>query len=386
MDNLTHDVKTIILSGGGTGGHITPILAVAHALKQQNAALRIVYIGERGGKFAELLDGNKDIDEVQTIFAGKFRRYYGESWVRRLFAVRTNLLNIRDLFYFGIGFLQSIWLVKRIDPDVVFLKGGFVGVPVGLSSALWHKPYVTHDSEALPGLANRIVSRWANYHATGMPAEFYSYPKDKTVHVGVLVGEAYIPVTPQLQAQYRQQLDIPVDGEVLLITGGSLGASAINEAIRHIIPHILEQDPKLYVVHQVGKGKQGIYTGFSHDRLRPLEFLQPMYAYTGASDVVVSRAGANTIAELGVQGKAVIVVPNPKLTGGHQTKNADNLAQKLAIEVVPEAELTGSALETAITTLFTDVKKRDELGKTLQSITITDAAQKLAKLLLEVAG
>ena len=376
-----------MLSGGGTGGHITPILAVAHELKQQDPSVRIVYIGERNGKFAELLHDNRDIEEVRTIFAGKFRRFHGESWLKRLFDVRTNLLNIRDLFLFAAGFIQSIWLIKRLKPDIVFLKGGFVGVPVGLSSALWHTPFVTHDSDALPGLANRIVARWARYHATGMPAEFYPYPKDSVVHVGVLVANAYQHVTPQLQVEYRQQIGIPLEAEVLLVTGGSLGAAAINQAVRLIAPSLLEHDPKLHIVHQVGKGKQGAYAGFTHERLHVLEFLQPMYAYTGASDVVVARAGANTIAELGVQGRAVILVPNPHLTGGHQTKNADHLAAKNAVKVVTEVELEpdGHALQAAITDLLTDSTERLTLGQTLQSITIPDAAQKLATLLLEIA-
>jgi UDP-N-acetylglucosamine--N-acetylmuramyl-(pentapeptide) pyrophosphoryl-undecaprenol N-acetylglucosamine transferase len=112
-----------------------------------------------------------------------------------------------------------------------------------------------------------------------------------------------------------------------------------------------------------------------------------MYAYTGASDVVVSRAGANTIAELGVQGRAVILVPNPLLTGGHQTKNADHLSEKGAVVVVSETELgkNVAALQAAITDLLTDVQKRKDLGATLQSITIPDAASKLAALLLETA-
>lgn len=381
-------VKTILLSGGGTGGHITPILAVAHELKQQDPLARIVYIGEHGGKFSQLLEGNTDIDEIKTIFAGKLRRYHGESWLKRLFDLKTNLLNLRDLFLFGIGFLQAVWMVGRMRPNMTFLKGGFVGVPVGLSAALWHKPFITHDSDALPGLANRIVSRWAKYHATGMPAEFYNYPPAATVHVGVLVGNSYVPVNDKLQKEYRQQLELPAEAEVLLVTGGSLGASVINQTISIIAPHMLEHDPNLYIVHQVGKGKQGVYGSFSHERLRVLEFMQPMYMYTGASDVVVSRAGANTIAELGVQGRAVILVPNPILTGGHQTKNADHLASKRAVTVVPEAELgtNGASLEAAITELLTDSQKRQMLGQALQAITIPDAASKLAKLLLETSS
>jgi UDP-N-acetylglucosamine--N-acetylmuramyl-(pentapeptide) pyrophosphoryl-undecaprenol N-acetylglucosamine transferase len=181
----------IVLTGGGTGGHITPILALAHELKRLNPDAYITYIGEQGGKFAELTAGNPDIDEIRAVYAGKFRRYHGESWLQRLFDFKTNLFNLRDLFYFAIGTLQALIVIKRLKPDVVFLKGGFVGVPIGLATAFWRVPFVTHDSDALPGLANRLVARWARYHATGMPAEYYPYPRKSVRHVGVLVSDRH---------------------------------------------------------------------------------------------------------------------------------------------------------------------------------------------------
>src|SRR5690606_13564925 len=162
------------------GGHISPLLAVAHELKKIEPDARLDYVGERGGKFKRLVLEDTSIDEARFILAGKFRRYHGESWLRRLLDVRTNLLNIRDALYTLIGFCQSVWLLLRRRPDVVFIKGGYVGVPIGLAAALLKVPFITHDSDAVPGLANRVVGRWARLHATGMPEKFYDYPPDGT--------------------------------------------------------------------------------------------------------------------------------------------------------------------------------------------------------------
>ncbi|MBA3758155.1 UDP-N-acetylglucosamine--N-acetylmuramyl-(pentapeptide) pyrophosphoryl-undecaprenol N-acetylglucosamine transferase [Candidatus Saccharibacteria bacterium] len=376
--------KRIILTGGGTGGHITPLLAVAAELKKQDPNCHIIYIGERNGKYAAMTSGNAHIDETRSIFAGKFRRYHGESWLRRLFAIKTNVLNLRDSIFFMIGTLQSVILLKRLKPDIILLKGGFVGVPIGLSAAFWHKPFITHDSDILPGLANRLVGRWALFHATGMPPENYGYPPANIRYVGVLVEEHYQPVSHEQQLAYKTALGVPADSMVLLATGGSGGAATINTAVRSILPELLERYPKLYVIHQVGRGKGGIYDDFSHVRLQIHELLKPMYQYTGASDLVITRAGANTMAELGVQGRACVVIPNPLLTGGHQLKNAEIWHEQSAARVVAEQQLKqGSRIFIdTICELLDTPAKRQTLGGNLQKLTVTDAAHKLAKLLL----
>ena len=378
--------KRILLTGGGTGGHITPLIAVAHELKKADPTCYVLYVGERNGKFADLLSGNKDIDEVHTIFAGKFRRYHGESLLKRLLDIKTNFLNLRDALYIFVGTIQSLFLIRKLRPDVSLLKGGFVGVPVGLASAFWHKPFVTHDSDALPGLANRVVAKWATYHATGMPPEFYSYPPDKMRYVGVLTGADFRPVTPGIMATYRQNLSLPRQSRVLAITGGSHGAVRLNESIQKLVPTLLKEYSDLYIVHQVGKGNSALYGDFKDERLKVLEFLQPMYQYLGSADVVVTRAGANTLAELGIQGKACVVVPNPLLTGGHQLKNAENLVRHDAVVAVNEADFKHDpeVLNRAIRGLLQDETRRKELGDKLQSVSVPDAAHKLAMVLLEL--
>src|SRR5438046_1939033 len=133
---------TIILTGGGSGGHITPILAVAVELKRQRPNAHIVYVGQRGDLLGDIPQKHPAIDEVRTIWAGKFRRYHGEGW-KQLLDVATLLRNLRDFFYVIIGFWQSRHLLKELQPAVIFIKGGFVGVPVGLAAATKHIPYIT---------------------------------------------------------------------------------------------------------------------------------------------------------------------------------------------------------------------------------------------------
>lgn len=343
---------------------------------------------ERGSKFVDLTRNSQLFNSRHYIFAGKLRRYHGQSWFRRSLDVRTNLFNLRDAFLLLVGVWQAIWLLKRLRPDVIFIKGGFVGVPVGLAAALWRIPFVTHDSDALPGLANRLVGRWACLHATGMPPQFYTYPTAKIRYVGVLVGETYRPVTEQLQAQYRQQLNLPTTALVVTITGGSLGAQRLNRVVCQIAPALLEQFPQLYIIHQVGRGNQRVYGLYAHPRLQVFEFLNNMQCYTGAADVVITRAGTTAVAELGVQGKAIIVVPNPLLTEGHQLKNAHYWAEQQAAVVVGEADLQasqGQVLSQALAQLLSQPGLRRQLGQHLQAITIPDATDRLVKLLLDIA-
>ncbi len=330
--------------------------------------------------------GHHNFDSEYSIFAGKFRRYHGESWFRRIIDIKTNLLNIRDFFYFLIGFFQSVLLLRKTRPEVILLKGGFVGVPVGLAAALMKIPFITHDSDAMPGLANRLVSRWAHMHATGMPVDFYRYPKEKTIHVGVLVGSDYTPVDAGLKKNYKKELGLNQECSLLFITGGSHGSVNLNKAMAHVAPKLLNENPDLFIVHQVGKGNESTYGGFKHERLTVKPFIDGMYRYSGAADVIITRAGANALAEFGIQGKACIVVPNPLLTGGHQLKNAEELQRQRAVEVADETILKRrpEALFDMVNRLLKDAEARLRLEAVLRQITIPNASRRLAELLIEV--
>lgn len=350
-----------------------------------------MYIGQKGDSLSDIPARDQNIDAIKQVSAGKFRRYHGEGF-KQLLDVKTMLLNIRDAFRVLAGMFQSWRLLRRERPDIIFIKGGFVGVPVGLAAAWLHIPFVTHDSDAIPGLANRIIGRWARKHAVALPAEVYAYDPAKTVAVGVPVKAEYQLVTPEMKADYRQELGIPASAKMLFIIGGGLGAQRINQAIVGAMPDLMAQLPDLYVVHGAGRANEEAVRTRYAELLKPTEltrvnvvgFLHDVYRYSGAADVVVTRAGATNLAEFAVQGKACVVVPSPFLTGGHQLKNAKYLEEQQATEQVSEAEIEANAnvLAERVAALLSDPARQAALGQKFTSFGHPQAAKELARLLL----
>ena len=381
---------TIVLTGGGSGGHITPLLAVAAKLKRLQAGVHIVYIGHTGDSLSDIPAKHPSIDEVFTVRAGKLRRYHGEGF-KQLLDILTMLKNIRDVFYLLIGIFQSRRLLKKLQPDVVFIKGGFVGVPVGLAAGNLGIPYVTHDSDAIPGLANRIISKKAARHAVALPAEVYTYPRDKTVSTGIPLQADFVPVTDSLQKKYRQELNITGSGKFIFVIGGGLGSERVNKAVAQAVPHLLAEFKDLRVVHATGRSKDdevsARYAQLStqeQGRVEVKTYVDDVYRYSGAADIIITRAGATNLAEFAAQGKACIIIPSPFLTGGHQLKNAKYLEDQHAAMIINEADLTDdpNRLARQVSDLLNDPTQRRELGKQLSAFAKPNATNDLAKLVL----
>src|SRR5579862_561435 len=193
---MNQPLPTIVLTGGGSGGHITPLLSLARELKKQAPDCQVLYIGHKGDNFDTLKHSGHDFDFMAFIKAGKFRRYHGNR-ARGLLDPKTLILNIRDFFRLPASIAAAYKILRKFKPDAVFSKGGFVSLPVGIAARLLKIPIITHDSDSTPGLANRIIGRWAKIHATGMPPEYYSYPKSKTVFVGIPIDQTIKRVTPK---------------------------------------------------------------------------------------------------------------------------------------------------------------------------------------------
>lgn len=385
-----------MVTGGGSGGHITPILSVARELKALAYGVEIIYIGQRGDKLGDIPAEDKNIDEAYTVPAGKFRRYHGEGFFRHLFDFRTVALNIRDFFRTIGGTWHSYRLLKRLRPEVVFIKGGFVGVPVGLAAAVLRIPYVTHDSDALPGLANRIVAPWAAKHAVALPKEVYSYPPGKTEVVGVPVSRDFRVPTADDRQKYKQQLQLDEFSKVVLVTGGGLGAKRLNNAVVTCSEELLGRYANLCLVHIAGRDhetalrreyKQKLPSK-SQKRVIVKGYITNLYQYSAVADVVVTRAGASAIAEFAAQEKPCVVVPNPVLAGGHQLKNALVLQERKTVRVVNESVLADDhlALMPPLVELLDRPERAQALAKKLHLMAKPDAAKHLAMLLLEVSG
>jgi UDP-N-acetylglucosamine--N-acetylmuramyl-(pentapeptide) pyrophosphoryl-undecaprenol N-acetylglucosamine transferase len=385
-------LKTIALTGAGSGGHITPILAVAAEIKRLQPATRLVYIGQRGDKLGDIPANHPAIDQVYTVRAGKFRRYHGEG-LKQLLDLPTGLKNVRDFFYVLIGTYQSWRLLRELRPDIIFVKGGFVGVPVGLAAASLHIPYITHDSDAVPGLANRIIARWAVKHAVALPPATYHYPASETVMTGIPLQADFVPVNASLKAKYKAKLKLPAKAKVLFIIGGGLGSQRVNEAVATAIPHLLREFPDLYVIHGTGRTNETALQATYDERLSQAEqgrlevhgYINDVYRYSGAADVIITRAGATNLAEFALQGKACVVVPSPFLAAGHQMKNAAYLAEQGAALVLDETDVTAdpNRLASAVSDLLSHPAHQAKLGTRLAKFAKPDATNELARLILD---
>lgn len=380
----------IVAAGGGSGGHVTPVLAVLRTLKKHDAALEACFVTDSGfGDQAEAIMKNGGLDvSVKRIRAGKLRRYHTVSVWRQLADLPTLGKNVRDLFVTGVGFFQSMWLLFRFKPDVVFTKGGFVCVPLGLAAKLLRIPLVIHDSDAHPGLANRILSRWATTIATGSPVEHYPYPREKTHYVGIPVDPVFTPFSQTKQRELKAALGFhDLSKPLIVVTGGGLGARTINRAVVTIAPQIVE---RATIYHITGTATFDEVMSHAPELIdyQIVPFISTgMAPVLGAADIVVSRVGATTMQELAALAKAVVMVPNPYLTGGHQLKNANVYEEANAAVTVDERELEKNpqVLRQALEKLLGNADRRKELGEALHVFARPDAAIDMAALIVDAA-
>lgn len=322
---------------------------------------------------------------------GKFRRYWGQSLLAHLLDIKTNVLNIRDFFRVIAAIGGALRILRRMDPDVVFSKGGFIAVPVGIAARLLKIPIVTHDSDVVPGLANRIIGRWAFFHTTGMPIKYYPYPKDTTAFVGIPIDEGLKPLTPLGQKQVKAKLGLPEDSHVLLVAGGGHGSRDINNVVLKIAPMLLQSNLSLHIVHITGQSHQeavkkrynNIFASTENSRVTVLGFSNNFQSYSAVADLIISRAGATALAEYAILAKACIVIPSPFLAGGHQLKNAEQL-KNLDAAVVIDNDVDPDELLGVVSELLHNDQRRWQLGEHLAKTAQTDAAAKIAEVLIRI--
>lgn len=325
---------------------------------------------------------------VHTVVSGKFRRYHTLSFWRQLINVRTIVLpNIIDAFKIGFGTVQSVYKLLRWKPDVIFAKGGFVCLPVGIAARLLRIPLVIHDSDTHPGLTSRILSRWAVSIGTGAPLENYNYPKSKSYFVGIPVATNLRPVTTSKQRELKQELGFSAEQPLVVVTGGGLGAKRINDTTVAVLDDLLDICAVFLVTgaHQYDELKE-VAKHYTKEELR----LQPhvpsnqFVNILAAADVVVSRAGATTMLELAALAKPTILIPNARLTGGHQTKNAAMYEQGRAAVVLSEEELIASPrlLVDVLGSLLNNGKERQRLTKAIHEFATPHAARDMAALVV----
>lgn len=388
--------RTALLCGGGTGGHITPTLHVAHALKRSDPEIRLIYVIERNSDFAELVEDCEDIDKVYYINAGKFRRYVGQGFISRLLDVKTNFKNFGDLFKIAAGFFQSRRILSREKPQVIFAKGGFVVVPIGFAGHLRDIPIITHDSDNVPGLANRIIGRWALKRLVANEQTAKAYGGDRTMVVGVPVDERFVPSTPESQIEARKTLGLYTESVQLLIVGGSIGAQRMNAAVRELMIRVISEITQVQITWVVGGAnlnneEQWLEKQSDEVKSKVLirSFINNIYQWVVASDVMISRGGATSVAEIVSAAKPAIIVPAAFLPDSVQVGNAEMLREAGAAVVVHELDdilQYGGDLAYEAIRLLGSPDERAKMSEACAKLSHGNVAQVVAGLILEAAG
>lgn len=322
---------------------------------------------------------------VTTIPAGKLRRYHGESIWQRLVDVRTIGLNIRDGFKIIGGFGKSIWVLWRFRPDVVFAKGGFVCLPLGLAARLLRVPIVIHDSDTRPGLTNTVLARFADRIATGSPLENYRYDRSRSTYTGVPIDAAFRPLSSDQQRAAKAAIGvIDLTAPLIVVTGGGLGARSINEAMVRAGEALVRAGVHIY--HITGKKHYDDLKDRvpDHPHYTVVSFVyNDMPLVLGAADVVVARGSATFLQELAGLAKPVIAVPASQL--GDQVKNAAVYREAEAAIVVTDHDITETdALKETIMALIKDASLREKLSRNLHRFAKPRAAVTLAEMIIDV--
>lgn len=322
---------------------------------------------------------------MQTIAAGKLRRYHGKGV---LFHLQPSIMfpNIRDLFLVAAGFVQSAWKLLRWRPDVIFMKGGYVCLPVGYAARLLRIPLVLHDSDAHPGLTNRLLAPYAAHIGTGAPLDNYPYPTARASYVGIPVADEFQPYSAEQRHHFKAELGFQSNKPLIVVTGGGLGALAINQAVMQVRAQLLAEASVLLIT-----GKQHYEAMAQQSTIHPDWQLKAfvdhdMHKVLAAADIVVARAGATTLLELAALHKPTVIIPNAMLTGGHQIKNAQVYQKALAALIITEEQLQQNpeVLAHKLIGLLRSPKILAGLGKNIGQFARPHAARDMAAIILTV--
>lgn len=351
-------MKKIILTGGGTAGHITPNIALLPTLKK--LGYEIKYIGSKTGMEAELIKAQGI--PYEGISSGKLRRYF-------------DLKNFTDPFRVIKGLFEARKIIKNYSPDIVFSKGGFVSVPVVMAAAFLKIPVIIHESDITPGLANKIASKFATKICTNFPETLQYLPKSKAVLTGSPIRSELLTGDPEAARKLNGFDNKPT----LLVIGGSLGSVIVNTAIRKSLKDILKE---FNLIHICGKGNvdESLLntTGY-----RQYEYVNDeLRDFFALTDVVVSRAGANTICELLALRKPNILIPlSGAASRGDQILNAESFENSGYSEVIDEDSLGNVSLSEEISLLY---RNRQSYIDTMSKSDATKGVENIIGLIKEL--
>ncbi len=365
---------------GGSGGHITPVLAVVSELKSKYQKVEIVFIGSKGGIEGKLIP-EKGIKAL-TISSGKFRRYHRNTLLN-VIDPTTIFKNARDFLRFIAGIFDSLKILKEEEPDIVFLKGGYVSLPVGIACRIKRCPYFTHESDVIPGLANKILLKKAKKIFVSHPlGNFPDINKEKLVYSGNPIRKDILEGDKK---RAYELFELKKDLKTILVLGGSQGARKINEIFSEKLNSYLE---KYQVIHISGD--------FDYDWLEYKSKSSPnkeRYKLAGfltselkdayqIADIVITRAGVNVLTEIAALKKPALVIPLESSANDHQLANAKAYSREGAVYVMLQNHLTSEKLFSQVDRLLDDPEELSFMSEKINKFYKPDAAGIIADSLI----
>src|SRR5215467_4594799 len=347
----------VIIVGGGTGGHLFPGIAVAREIQRRIPGSRILFVGAEQGIETRIVP--KEGFELRTLPVGGIK---GLGFVRQF----------RNLARMLSGVFKARQILRQFKPDVVIGVGGYASFPLLSAATLGGYPRVIMEQNAIPGLANRVLGKWVNFAAVTDPRTV-SYFGKRAVVTGNPIRPEFKSIPPKVHA-------VPY---TILIFGGSQGAQSINRGVIEALDRLTDWQDRLRFVHQTGERQledvKRAYSskGFEADVRTFFNNFHEQYA---AADLIVSRAGATTVAEVKAAGRAAILVPFPFAADDHQTKNARAMADEKAAILISNSDLNGKRLAGTIRELMGDANRLTEIESNARRIAILDAETRIANL------
>ena len=359
----------IIISGGGTGGHIFPAIAIAQALKRIDSDINILFVGAKG-----------KIEERKVPEAGfKIKLLDIRGFQRKL-----SFENIKNIFRLISSIFKSLKIVRKFKPDVVVGVGGYASGPLVYAATLKGIPALIQEQNSYPGITNKILSKRASKICVAYDKMERFFPEEKIVSTGNPVRKKIVD-TSATKEEVLSFFGLEPDKKVILSLGGSGGAKSINDSIKDSLEKIAQKD--FYLIWQTGKNyfedSQKAVEASGAKNIKVYDFIARMDLAFKAADIVISRAGAGTISELQLLGKATILVPSPNVAEDHQTKNAMSLVDKNAALIVKDVASRETLVDEAIS-LIENSKKTNELSENILKEKVENSDTKIAEEVLKL--
>jgi UDP-N-acetylglucosamine--N-acetylmuramyl-(pentapeptide) pyrophosphoryl-undecaprenol N-acetylglucosamine transferase len=347
-----------ILSGGGTGGHIYPAIAIANELKARFPDAEFLFVGA------------KDKMEMQKVpQAGYNIKGLWISGLQRRLTFDNALFPIKLLS----SLLKSRTIIKQFKPDVVIGTGGFASGPLLQAAAIAGIPTVIQEQNSFPGITNKLLSKKANKICVAYENLERFFPKEKMILTGNPVRQDLIDIESKRE-EAIQYFNLDSNKKTLLVLGGSLGARRVNQLIEKELTNMLSQN--VQVIWQCGKLYLEDYKKYNSANVQVVAFIERMDLVYAAADIVISRAGASSVSELCIVGKPVIFIPSPNVAEDHQTKNAQAIVDKKGALMLKESELE-SQFSLVFEVLLKDQGKQNQLSENIKLLAMPEATKQI---------